>query len=66
MYFEIKHLDALRFVAPRKGYGVNSIHNHVSDTDPFDLKTYIELTERGREYLELLDSSEGLGAGRAA
>lgn len=56
MYEEIKHLDAKRFVAPRKGHGVNSIHNHVSDRNPFDLKTYFELTERGKEYLELLDS----------
>lgn len=66
MYTEIKHLDALRFVTPRPGCGVNSIHNHESDrNNAFDLKTYFVLTDRGREYLEILDTSEGAGGERA-
>lgn len=63
MYFEIQRLDAKRFVRPRLGHGVNSIHNHVNDPDLFDLKTYIEITDRGREYLALYD--EKMKAGRS-
>ena len=55
MYYEIKRLDAKRFVRPRTGHGVNSIHNHVDDRNLFDLKTYIEITDKGREFLALYD-----------
>ncbi|HEX5715400.1 MAG TPA: hypothetical protein VF179_04525, partial [Thermoanaerobaculia bacterium] len=56
MFFEVKDLDAKRFVKPRPGYGVNSIHDHVHDPGEFDLKKYFQITDAGREYLEVRDA----------
>jgi hypothetical protein len=55
MMAELKHLDALRYVQPRAGKGLNHIYERDGKSEHFDLKQYVYLTEAGREYVRLLD-----------
>ena len=52
---ELTRLDAMDFVEPvDKERGINAIRqDHGSGQDDFDLKRYIAITSRGREYLDL-------------
>ena len=62
MYGELRRLDALRYVQPQPGYGIESIKERDGSGEEFDLKQYVYITEEGVEYLklrgELLGSSE--------
>jgi isocitrate/isopropylmalate dehydrogenase len=53
MYHELRRLDALRYIQPRQGYGIESIKERNGSGDEFDLKQYIYITNEGREYLKL-------------
>jgi hypothetical protein len=53
MYNELKRLDAIRYVRPQAGYGINSIIGHDGTDVAFDLKKYIQITEDGRGYLKV-------------
>ncbi len=68
MMAELKHLDALRYVQPRAGRGLNDIYERDGRGEHFDLKQYVYLTEAGLEYLRLLEelSAAHLGSGGAA
>ena len=51
---ELTHLDGMGFVVPRDVRGLNAIRDdHGSGEDDFDLKTYVDITMEGREYLAL-------------
>jgi predicted nucleotide-binding protein len=54
MYFELKRLDAIRYVKPTHSEGLNAVRrlHRGSDAD-FDLKQYVEVTADGREYVRL-------------
>jgi hypothetical protein len=68
MMAELKHLDALRYVQPHAGKGLNDIYERDGRNEHFDLKQYVYLTEAGREYLRLLEelSAAQPGSGGAA
>jgi hypothetical protein len=53
MYEELKRLDAIRYVQPQPGYGLNSILAHDGSGDEFDLKQYVRITDDGLEYMKL-------------
>ena len=54
MLAELTHLDAMTFLRPRDVRGLNALReDHGSGLDEFDLKSYIEVTQEGREYLAL-------------
>ncbi len=53
MYHELRRLDALRYVQPQPGYGIESIREHDGSGDEFDLKQYVYITSEGQEYLKL-------------
>jgi hypothetical protein len=55
MMAELKHLDALRYVLPNQGRGLNDIYERDGKAEKFDLKQYVYITDTGREYLRLLD-----------
>jgi hypothetical protein len=50
---ELKRLDAIRYIQPQPGYGINSIRERDGRSDEFDLKQYVRLTTEGQEYLKL-------------
>jgi hypothetical protein len=53
---ELTHLDAMGFVRPIDKRGINAIgEDHGSGLDDFNLKQYLEITQEGREYLDLRD-----------
>jgi hypothetical protein len=54
MQAELTHLDSMEFIRPTGPGGLNAIRdNHSSGLDDFDLKSYVEITQEGREYLAL-------------
>ncbi len=53
MYHELRRLDALRYVQPQPGYGIESIIERDGSADDFNLKQYVYITNEGREYLKL-------------
>ena len=55
MYNELRRLDALRYVQPQPGYGIDSIIERNGSGNEFDLKQYVYITYEGREYLKLRD-----------
>ena len=55
MMAELKHLDALRYVLPHHGGGLNNIYERNGNAEKFDLKQYVYITDAGRDYLRLLD-----------
>jgi hypothetical protein len=55
MIDELHRLDAIRYVAPRSGYGMTSIRERDGGSREFDLKQYCEITSEGLEYLKLRD-----------
>jgi hypothetical protein len=55
MMAELKHLDALRYVLPNQGGGLNNIYERHDNAEKFNLKQYVHITDSGREYLRLLD-----------
>jgi predicted nucleotide-binding protein len=55
MMTELKHLDALRYVLPCEGKGLNHLREFEGKAYQFDLKHFVYITESGREYLRLLE-----------
>lgn len=55
MYRELRRLDALRYVQPQPGYGIESITGRDGSGNEFDLKQYVYITKDGLEYLRLRD-----------
>jgi len=55
MYDELRRLDALRYVQPQQGYGIEDFKKHDGSGNEFDLKQYVYITKDGREYLKLRD-----------
>lgn len=55
MYHELRRLDALRYVQPQPGYGIESIKERDGSGNEFDLKQYVYIANEGREYLKLRD-----------
>jgi hypothetical protein len=53
MYHELRRLDALKYIQPQQGYGIESIKERDGSGDPFDLKQYVYITQEGKEYLKL-------------
>jgi len=53
MVSELNRLDAIRFVRPKPGYGIESIRERDGADSKFDLKKYVEITSDGLEYLNL-------------
>lgn len=54
MQYELTHLDAMEFIRPTSPRGLNALRDdHGGGLDDFDLKTYLEITQEGREYLLL-------------
>ena len=53
MIAELNRLDAIRYVRPKPGYGIESIRARDGTDQKFDLKQYIEITGDGLEYLSL-------------
>lgn len=55
MVQELNRLDAIRYLRPRPGFGIESIRERDGSDKKFDLKQYVEITNDGREYLKLRD-----------
>jgi hypothetical protein len=55
MVSELNRLDAIRYVRPRDGYGIESIRARDGTGFRFNLKEYVEITNEGLEYLKLRD-----------
>jgi hypothetical protein len=55
MVAELNRLDAIRYVRPKPGYGIESIRERDGTDRRFDLKQYVEITTDGLEYLNLRD-----------
>lgn len=55
MVIELNRLDAIRYVRPKPGYGIESIRERDGTDRRFDLKQYVEITTDGLEYLNLRD-----------
>jgi len=53
MVAELNRLDAIRYVRPKPGYGIESIRERDGTDKKFDLKQYVEITNDGLEYLSL-------------
>lgn len=54
MLAELVHLDAMRYVVPLDHRGLNALReDHGTGLTDFDLKTYVAVTQEGREYLGL-------------
>lgn len=53
MIAELNRLDAIRYVRPKPGYGIESIRERDGTDKKFDLKQYVEITDDGLEYLSL-------------
>jgi hypothetical protein len=53
MISELNRLDAIQYVRPRPGRGIESIRERDGNGNTFDLKQYVEVTDQGREYLSL-------------
>jgi hypothetical protein len=53
MVAELNRLDAIRYVRPKPGYGIESIRERDGTDKKFDLKHYVEITGDGSEYLGL-------------
>ncbi len=53
MYQELRRLDALRYIQPQPGRGIESIKERDGSGDRFDLKQYVYITKEGLEYRKL-------------
>ena len=53
MIAELNRLDAIRYIRPKPGYGIESVRERDGTDKKFDLKQYVEITEDGLEYLNL-------------
>jgi TIR domain len=53
MISELNRLDAIRYVRPKPGYGIESIRDRDGTDKAFNLKQYAEITSDGLEYLNL-------------
>lgn len=53
MVAELNRLDAIRYVRPKAGYGIESIRERDGTGERFDLKHYVTITDDGLEYLSL-------------
>ena len=55
---EIRRLDGLNFIQPKKAQGFNAIRDeHEGRNDDFDLKDYVEITDDGKTYLRARQSA---------
>lgn len=55
MVQELNRLDAIRYVRPNPGCGIESIRERDGTDRKFDLKQYVQITDDGLEYLRLRD-----------
>jgi hypothetical protein len=55
MVQELNRLDAIRYLRPKVGFGIESIRERDGSDKTFDLKQYVEITNDGLEYLKLRD-----------
>jgi hypothetical protein len=55
MLQELNRLDAIRYLRPVPGYGIESIRERDGTDKQFDLKQYVDITPDGLEYLHLRD-----------
>jgi hypothetical protein len=55
MVQELNRLDAIRYLRPKVGFGIESIRERDGSDKTFDLKQYVEITHDGLEYLKLRD-----------
>lgn len=53
MVEELNRLDAIRYICPKSGYGIESIRERDGTDKKFDLKQYVVMTKDGLEYLSL-------------
>jgi hypothetical protein len=62
LYDEIKQLDSRRFVqpSPENNDGLNKIKKYKDKPEEFDLKKIVTITQKGIEYLKILDKFENL------
>jgi len=66
MVQELNRLDAIRYLRPKPGFGIESIRERDGSDKKFDLKQYVEITSDGLEYLKLRDellTSPGIAIG---
>ena len=67
MQSELTHLDAMEYIRPTNPRGLNALRDdHGGGLDDFDLKTYVEITQEGREYLLLRAQLAARAAGERA
>jgi hypothetical protein len=57
MIQELNRLDAIRYVRPKAGFGIESIRERDGTDRRFDLKQYVEITNEGLEYLRLREQA---------
>jgi hypothetical protein len=55
MVEELNRLDAIRYVRPAPGYGIESVRECDGTDRKFDLKRYVQITDDGLEYLRFRD-----------
>jgi hypothetical protein len=55
MMAELNRLDAIRYVRPKAGFGIESVRERDGKDKEFDLKQYVEITPEGLDYLTLRD-----------
>ena len=53
MIAELNRLDAIRYVRPKAGFGIESIRERDGTDKEFDLQQYVEITPEGLDYLAL-------------
>ena len=53
MIDELTRLDAILYIRPKPGYGIESVRERDGTDKKFDLKQYVEITNDGLEYLNL-------------
>ena len=52
---ELNRLDAIRYLVPKSGRGIESVRERDGSDREFNLKEYVEITNDGLDYLKLRD-----------
>jgi hypothetical protein len=55
MYHELKRLDAIRYIEPQQGHGINSLLERDGSGAAFDLKQFVKITQEGLGYIRVRD-----------